>query len=143
MNILVPLELPEPDESVLNAVRCLAGVHEGHVYLLHAVRPESPFTLHGLQSPGIDRELYDSYQREYTCLSRIAQELSGFATEAVLVPGCPKEAIIHAVECFGIDLVVMGSHGHGRIHDLLLSSVTEDVMRHVGCPVMVVPSRRP
>jgi nucleotide-binding universal stress UspA family protein len=38
-----------------------------------------------------------------------------------------------------LDLLVIGSRGHGRIHRMLLSSVSADVMRTAPCPLLVVP----
>lgn len=37
------------------------------------------------------------------------------------------------------DLIVMGTHGASRLEDLLFGSVTEKVVHHTGCPVLVVP----
>jgi nucleotide-binding universal stress UspA family protein len=35
----------------------------------------------------------------------------------------------------------MGTHGTSRLEDLLFGSVTEKVVHHTGCPVLVVPPR--
>jgi len=40
-----------------------------------------------------------------------------------------------------IDLIVMGTYGTSRLEDLLCGSVTEKVVHHTGCPVLVVPPR--
>jgi nucleotide-binding universal stress UspA family protein len=41
----------------------------------------------------------------------------------------------------GADLVMVGSHGHGGLHHLLVGSVTEDVLRRSTRPVIVVPAK--
>jgi nucleotide-binding universal stress UspA family protein len=38
----------------------------------------------------------------------------------------------------GSDAIVVGSHGRGRFKRLVLGSVSEHVVRHAPCPVMVV-----
>jgi len=37
---------------------------------------------------------------------------------------------------------VMGSHGHGMLHHLLVGSVTEGVLKKATCPVTIVPVAR-
>lgn len=37
------------------------------------------------------------------------------------------------------DLLVVGSHDHGGIHQIVLGSVSSDVVHHAICPVVVVP----
>lgn len=43
----------------------------------------------------------------------------------------------------GAELLVMGSRGHGSFLNLLLGSVSQGVLRHAICPVVVVPTRIP
>jgi nucleotide-binding universal stress UspA family protein len=38
------------------------------------------------------------------------------------------------------DFVIMGSHGHGALYNLLVGSVTAGVLKETSCPVLVVPS---
>jgi nucleotide-binding universal stress UspA family protein len=38
----------------------------------------------------------------------------------------------------GADVIVVGSHGRGAIERILLGSVSEQVVRHAPCPVLVV-----
>jgi nucleotide-binding universal stress UspA family protein len=43
-----------------------------------------------------------------------------------------------------VDLIVMGTHGRTGVPRVLLGSVAEEVVRHAGLPVLVVPMfRRP
>jgi len=38
------------------------------------------------------------------------------------------------------DLLVLGSHGHGKAAGLLLGSVVSECLRHAACPVVVIPA---
>ncbi|HET8661357.1 MAG TPA: universal stress protein [Micromonosporaceae bacterium] len=57
------------------------------------------------------------------------------ATE--VVRGTPSLVLTRAAE--DADLLVLGSHGHGRLHHAVLGSVSEDCVRRACCPVVVVP----
>jgi len=42
----------------------------------------------------------------------------------------------------GASFVVMGSHGHGAMYDLLVGSTAQGVLRKAPCPVLIVPPAR-
>ena len=48
-------------------------------------------------------------------------------------------SILERVEKWDAGLVLVGSHGHGAMYNLLVGSVAEGVIRHSPVPVLVVP----
>ena len=50
----------------------------------------------------------------------------------------PDRAIVRLGEEIGAGLIVMGSRGRGRMQRVLLGSVSDSVVRHAHCPVLVV-----
>src|SRR3712207_2674630 len=52
--------------------------------------------------------------------------------------GTPVDAILDLGEEIGADLIVMGSRGHGPLGRLILGSVSEGVVHHAPCPVLVL-----
>ncbi len=54
----------------------------------------------------------------------------------VVVHGRPAHVLISAAE--GADLLVVGSRGHGAVAGMLLGSVSEDLVAHAPCPVVVI-----
>jgi nucleotide-binding universal stress UspA family protein len=48
------------------------------------------------------------------------------------------EAIVHLAEEIGAGLIVIGSRGRGGIRRALMGSVSDSVVRHAHCPVLVV-----
>src|SRR5918997_2020353 len=59
-------------------------------------------------------------------------------TESHLVMGRPAEAIIDLGEEIEAGLIVVGSRGHGPVGRLVMGSVSEGVVHHARCPVLVV-----
>ncbi len=52
--------------------------------------------------------------------------------------GEPGPSLVEAAEAEGAGLIVVGSHGRGALGRLFLGSVSEYVVRHAPCPVLVV-----
>jgi nucleotide-binding universal stress UspA family protein len=52
--------------------------------------------------------------------------------------GNVKRIIVDEAKDFKADLIVMGSHGHGFFDRLLLGSVSDFVVHHAPCPVLIV-----
>ncbi len=63
---------------------------------------------------------------------------AGVRVQFLVWDGEPGESIVEAARAESADLVVVGSHGRGGVGRLLIGSVSDHVVRHAPCPVMVV-----
>ncbi len=52
--------------------------------------------------------------------------------------GEPGPAIVEAAESEGADMVIVGTRGRSRVERLVLGSVSDHVVRHARCPVLIV-----
>jgi len=52
--------------------------------------------------------------------------------------GAPEKSIIAVADAQLCDIIVMGAYGENRIHELLLGSTTETVMRNTMIPILLV-----
>jgi nucleotide-binding universal stress UspA family protein len=59
-----------------------------------------------------------------------------------LLRGNPAETILRIARECDHDLIVMGSHGHGRLHRALLGSVSYRVLRESPVPVLLIRHHR-
>lgn len=57
--------------------------------------------------------------------------------------GYPSETIARFAQRHGVDLIVMGTHGRGRVAQFMTGSVTQNVIRLAECPVLTVKQRTP
>jgi len=69
---------------------------------------------------------------------RKIEEGGGSVQEAHLRRGRKDQEIIRAAEEIGAGLIVMGSRGMGGVRRALMGSVSDSVIRHAHCPVLVV-----
>ncbi len=65
-------------------------------------------------------------------------EGNGVAITGDVLFGSPDSRIVETAEEMGTDLIVMGSHGYKRWERLLLGSVSNSVVHHAHCSVLVV-----
>jgi nucleotide-binding universal stress UspA family protein len=59
-----------------------------------------------------------------------------------LLSGNPAETILRVAREDGDDLLVMGSHGHSRLHRALLGSVSHRVLHDSPVPVLLIRHRK-
>jgi hypothetical protein len=65
-------------------------------------------------------------------------EKEGIKVETLTLKGEPFEVIVKTAEQKKAGLIVIGSHGRTGLKKLLMGSVTERVIGHTKCPVLVV-----
>jgi nucleotide-binding universal stress UspA family protein len=67
------------------------------------------------------------------------EEDQTFVTDEILIKnGAPAEIIVQTAKERNCDLVVMGTHGHGVIADVLIGSTARWVVRQSPIPVLVI-----
>lgn len=65
----------------------------------------------------------------------------GVSTDYITCSGTPSEEILKAAKEYPADMIVLGSHGHGKLYHLLAGSTRESMLSHTYYPVLVI--RRP
>lgn len=55
-----------------------------------------------------------------------------------ILTGSPESRIVETAEEIKADLIIVGSHGYNRWERLLLGSVSDSVIHHAPCSVLVV-----
>jgi nucleotide-binding universal stress UspA family protein len=70
--------------------------------------------------------------------ARSRVEAAGLEADYMWAAGEPANAIVSAARDREADLVVLGSHHHGRFSRLLGTDVAAEVKRSAGCDVIVV-----
>jgi nucleotide-binding universal stress UspA family protein len=58
-----------------------------------------------------------------------------------IIEGVPQDAIVDEAQRWGADLIVMGSHGYGRVRRVVLGSVAAAVAAKAPCSVEIVRAK--
>ena len=71
---------------------------------------------------------------------RIKEHFPGrnLAISSEVLFGSPESRIVETAEASHPDLIVVGSHGYSRWERLLLGSVSDSVVHHAPCSVLIV-----
>ena len=79
-----------------------------------------------------------------TRLASLQEKLraDGVASECVQVVGAPVSHIAAEAERVDADYIVMGSHGHTALYELLVGSTTHGILKRATCPVVIVPASK-
>lgn len=138
----VLLAMDGSEEAVL-AVRTAVDLVEKtdselHVVFVLRTREAFEYDAMGFGVGGPHEEVRSMGKRMLDDYVRQVEEAGGIVAEAHFRMGRPDERIVAAAEEIGAGLIVMGSRGLGGVRRALLGSVSDSVVRHAHCPVMVV-----
>ena len=149
--ILVPIDFSDITLRVLDSAADMAEATGASVHLLHTVPEkinyasvgEAPFVDESVKPTDPFTDARERYPKELKQFNTLAESMRsrGVQTETTFLSGSPIDAILELIDTKPIDMVVMGSHGHGRLYELIVGSVTESILRRTNIPVLVVPSR--
>jgi manganese transport protein len=121
------------DRPILEHALSLARANGAELLLVHVAEGFGP-RFFGRESD--DLETRDD--RRYLESARAAAAAQGVQARVLLRYGAPVEELTRAVEDEGVDLMVMGAHGHKLLGDLLYGSTVNPLRHRVKIPVLVV-----
>jgi nucleotide-binding universal stress UspA family protein len=139
-SVLVAVDFTEGSRRALD---CAAGLAHRLGARLAALHVAPPFLTYE-PLPAFPAPAPISPER----LGKIREDLRQFVTpagskhplaEVFVRDGDPADEILAYAASSGVDLVVLGTHGHRAFERWLLGSVTERVARKAGCSVLGVP----
>jgi manganese transport protein len=131
----VALELSSADRVVLETTVTIAKQYGAAITLMHVVEGIGG-QVHG--SDAHDMESRHDEQYVSAMAEKLKKEYS-LKMEYTLGYGNPAKEIVRMTEKFDLDLLIMGSHQHGGIMDLLMGQTISSVRHNVRIPVLVVP----
>lgn len=138
-HILVPTDLSEGAEVALDYACELAAKLDATVNILHVIGVPAlgvPELGVAVTSTVID-QLISENQKAVDALADARRGRVKIG-DVLLRTGDARDVIDETAKEFGIDLIVMGTHGRRGLRRALLGSVAETVVRSAPCPVLTV-----
>jgi len=156
--LLAAIDFSKHSNAVLEQAGQLASDLGAKLWILHVTSDEtqamtyepSPFSDYApefVNIPGdvqLARDLNaEEFKREHNQLLAMSAHLreKNINAQALLLKGDAAKLILEKAADLAIEIIILGSHGHGLLHKALLGSVSEAVMHKAQCNVMVVPAQ--
>ena len=125
---------------------CIAGEiakrFQAHLLVLHVsdlltqLPPTARAPQIGLPSEVLRRYLEEDHNAALMPITPILDS-AGVKYSVCRKSGYPAETVLQVAKELEADLIVLGSRGLGRFQSLLLGSVSDRVVHHAHCPVLI------
>jgi nucleotide-binding universal stress UspA family protein len=153
--ILVALNPQEDGKLLFEEALALAKATNAQLTIVSVLTSDGYGSLPPIVYPGLsgyaialEESAWQDYQKHYRDyqeknlrkLQQLREQASVMAvrTDVTQTSGSPGRAICDAAKEWKADLVIVGSRGRKGLSELLLGSVSNYVMHHVACSVMVI-----
>ncbi len=144
MKILIAYDGSDSSRKAVDFVRGMAK-SEDEIILLTVIPAEllsSTFTKMLLPNIDLATVAKDSSfkERAEETLREVAEKLKGVVAnvETLVESGDPADEILVTAKSKGCNLIVVGYKGYGKEGRFLIGSVTDKIVRHAYCSVLVV-----
>lgn len=141
MSLLVAIDFSSVADAQLEIVARLAKPGR-EIYLLYVAEPDPSFVGYEAGPDEVRHDVAVEFKEEYTKLRSLADRLreAGHEVQALMVQGPTVQTILDQADRLKAEVIVVGSHGRGKLFDLVVGSVSAGVIRKAQVPVLVVPS---
>ncbi len=142
--LLVCLDFSDGTGRLLRETRALATGTYQRIVLLHVAQPDPDFIGYDHDPEALRDQMAAVYHRELDTLQTHADALAADTNEIEILPlvvqGPIGEKILEHAKTLGAKMILMGTHNHGRLHDLLVGSTSQYVLQHTTTPLVLIPA---
>lgn len=132
--VVVPVDFSTASADAVNTALPLVAKPED-VHVIYVTAPPVPFNYAegwALDDPNTRMNAAQAH------LGKFLGSINATGMKTVIREGDPGLVVADYAQEVHADLIVMPSHGYHGVKRLLLGSVTERVLRHASCPVLVL-----
>jgi nucleotide-binding universal stress UspA family protein len=150
--IVAAIDFSDLTPAVIDTAVDLAEALDAELVLFHAAPPTEPWVMAGVDgrvAVGMVQPINWERQQEEDRLARLEALRARLAEEGVnarthMTNAVQRKAICRALDELNPAFIVIGSHRHGALYDLLGPGICSRIVRRASCPVVVVhPQDRP
>jgi nucleotide-binding universal stress UspA family protein len=140
-NILVAIDFNDAVGELLGYAETLAKQYDAKIWVVHVAAPDPDFV--GYEpGPQYIRDFRASELREEhkklqsMCKIFLDKDIK---SEALLIQGSTVETVLEEAKKLNSDLLIVGTHKHSFLHDLLQESVSLKLLKNANIPLLAIP----
>jgi len=142
--ILTPIDFSGVSDGVIREAVALARALDGRMVVLTVIEPP---VITSEYAPMVENFAAITAAGEEAATTRLRQivrqlEAKSIPHTTMRLLGAPVVHIVEQAKKLSADYIVMGSHGHGAVYDLLVGTTTHGVLMRATCPVVIVPQKK-
>ena len=140
-NIMVAVDFNDSVGDLLGFAESLALKYESKIWLVHVAEPDPDF-VGMVTGPQYIRDMKaEDLREEHKTLQSLREAfLDGeIESEALTIQGSTVDAVLDEAEKLQIDLIVVGTHKHGFLYNLLSESVSVELLKKINIPMLSIP----
>jgi nucleotide-binding universal stress UspA family protein len=138
--ILVPIDFSDYSKSALRYAVNFAKLFDAEIILVYVVEPviyPPDFSMGQIAIPTVTTEFDVRAKEELNKLAK--NEIpSQVKVSTVIKTGKPFIEIIDTAVETNVDLIIIATHGHSGVEQILFGSTAEKVVRKAPCPVLTL-----
>lgn len=143
MKILFASDGGKQSDAAIEAVKKFALAQSDEVKVVSVVDMALPMAIdiYGGYLPDtaeLEKTARENALKVVSDAAEKVREFTGATVSTDVLFGSPDSRIVETAEEWNADLIVVGSHGYSRWERLLLGSVSDSVVHHAPCSVLVV-----
>lgn len=140
-NLMVAVDFNDSIGELMAFAESMAEKFNSKIWVVHVADPEPDFI--GYEpGPQYIRDLKaEEFREEHHSLQEIRKNFIGdnLESEALLIQGSTVETVLAEVKKLKIDLLIVGTHKHSFLHNLLQESVSLELLKKIEVPMLTVP----
>lgn len=140
-NILVAVDFNESIGEVMSYAESIALKFEAKVWVVYVAAPHPDFVGYETGPQYIRDFRADELREEHRRLQNICESFLSpeIKSEALLIQGSTVETVMEEAEKLNADLLIVGTHKHSFLHNLLKESVSLKLLKKGNIPLLAIP----
>lgn len=140
-NILVAVDFNNTIGDLMGYAETIAEKFGSKIWVVHVAEPSPHFTGYEV-GPQYIRDLkaeeFREEHRQLQAMSKLFLD-QNIESEALLIQGPTVQTIIEEVKKLNADLLIVGTHKHGFLFNLLSENVSLELLKKADVPFLAIP----